>query len=302
MDVPDGPESDSRPAPRNHPLAVIGVLGMIIALVLGIGLVGNLTTEVTGVASAAPAVPGTASAKQGNATQQPRRSTKLEDNPLLKPGIPLAASTCSLPAFGRRPNQLQAYMAAEIGCLDSSWRPVLQAVNLPFETAELTLSSELGGCKSSDGSQRPTAFYCGMDNKLHMPVDTVLEDTGGIPSVIIGVLAHEYGHHVQELSGILSAAGRREEKAGHDTPAGLELSRRLELQANCFAGMFLASIAGRGSITKAAASNGAASFAEGGAEQSHGTPAHQGKWAEIGYQNNNTASCNTWVAPVGDVS
>ncbi|GAA0604375.1 hypothetical protein GCM10010174_21180 [Kutzneria viridogrisea] len=290
-----------RKQPReNNPFVVVGVLALVLLLVLGVGMVGTLTTEVEGVASAAPA---TATSTTSSAPAAPRRSLKLEDNPLLKPGKSLAASTCTLPQFGRSTAQLEAYFAAEIRCLDEAWRPVLQSVNLPFEPTRLTMDGEAGGCKAgTDTSERPTAFYCGADNRLHMPVDSVLEDTGGIPSVMIGVLAHEYGHHVQDLSGVLAAESRREFQAGRDSAAGNELSRRLELQANCFAGMFLASVAGRGSITKATATNGAASFAEGGAEQTHGSPAHQGRWAEVGYKDNNTASCNTWVAPPGDVS
>ena len=139
-------------------------------------------------------------------------------------------------------------------------------------------------------------------DELHMPVQSVLDGTDGIPAVVIGVLAHEYGHHVQDMSGILLAESRREKTAGRDTEAGLELSRRLELQANCFAGMFLASVAGRGSITKSMAATGAAAFADGGGEKDHGTAPNQGRWAQIGYQQNKTAACNTWAAPQGDVS
>lgn len=57
----------------------------------------------------------------------------------------------------------------------------------------------------------------------------------------LAVYAHEYGHHVQELSGISSEEWNQRVAAGVDSPVGLELSRRSELQAQCFSGMFLGS-------------------------------------------------------------
>ncbi|MFI9386202.1 neutral zinc metallopeptidase [Kutzneria sp. NPDC052558] len=262
----------------------LGALALVFLLVFGIDAIGP-TESVAGVAQA----------------EAPRAVVALATNPLLTYSASLAQNTCTLPKFGRGLEQLRAYLTAELSCLDAAWKPLVTALNMPFEPTTLVMDSSSGECRSRDDSS-PVAFYCGADNQLHMPIDTVLQGTDGIPAVIVGVLAHEYGHHVQDLSGILLAESRREQAAGRDTPAGLELSRRLELQANCFAGMFLASVAGRGSISRSMAADGAAAFADGGGESDHGSPAHQGRWAQIGYQENKTAACNTWAAAQGDVS
>jgi uncharacterized protein len=262
----------------------LGALAFVLLLVFGLGYLGP--TEAVG---------GTA------LPEPPRAVVALATNPLLTYSAPLAPNTCTLPKFGRDPAKLHAYLTAELACLDAAWKPVITALNMPFEPTKLTMDDSSGSCRSRDDGT-PVAFYCGVDNELHMPVESVLDGTDGIPAVVLGVLAHEYGHHVQDLSGILLAESRREQSAGRDTAAGLELSRRLELQANCFAGMFLASVAGRGSVSRSMASDGAAAFADGGGEKDHGTAAHQGQWAQIGYRENKTAACNTWAAAQGDVS
>ena len=264
------------------------VVYSIVALFIVVGVGGPFLAPTEAVAGVAQA-------------EAPHQVVALATNPLLTYPQSLAPGTCTLPKFGRTTDELRAYLEAELTCLDAAWKPVVSGINLPFESTKLTMDDSSGSCRARDGSA-PVAFYCGADNELHMPVQSVLDGTDGIPAVVIGVLAHEYGHHVQDMSGILLAESRREKTAGRDTEAGLELSRRLELQANCFAGMFLASVAGRGSITKSMAATGAAAFADGGGEKDHGTAPNQGRWAQIGYQQNKTAACNTWAAPQGDVS
>jgi len=264
------------------------VVYSIVALFIVVGVGGPFLAPTEAVAGVAQA-------------EAPHQVVALSTNPLLTCPQSLAPGTCTLPKFGRTTDELRAYLEAELTCLDAAWKPVVSGINLPFESTKLTMDDSSGSCRARDGSA-PVAFYCGADNELHMPVQSVLDGTDGIPAVVIGVLAHEYGHHVQDMSGILLAESRREKTAGRDTEAGLELSRRLELQANCFAGMFLASVAGRGSITKSMAATGAAAFADGGGEKDHGTAPNQGRWAQIGYQQNKTAACNTWAAPQGDVS
>jgi predicted metalloprotease len=111
-------------------------------------------------------------------------------------------------------------------------------------------------------------------------------------------LAHEYGHHVQALTGMLRAADSKIVDAGEETPAGLEMSRRIELQANCFAGMFL--VAASGSIGPGLAEEAAEDFhyamEEPPEKNAHGSPDNQGEWASNGFTTGVTSSCNTYAA------
>ena len=275
------------PIPQRGRVARFIVLSLV-ALVIVAGVGGPALGPTVAIAGAAQAEP-------------PRQVVALATNPLLTYSQSLAPNTCTLPKFGRAPEEMRAYLQAELTCLDAAWKPVVTALNMPFEQTKLTMDDSAGSCRSRDDGA-PVAFYCSTDNELHMPLQSVLEGTDGIPAVVVGVMAHEYGHHVQDMSGILLAESRREKTAGRDTTAGLELSRRLELQANCFAGMFLASVAGHGSVSRSMAADGAAAFADGGGEKDHGSAPNQGRWAQIGYQQNKTAACNTWAAPQGDVS
>jgi len=66
--------------------------------------------------------------------------------------------------------------------------------------------------------------------------------------------------------------------------------------------MFIASVAGRGSVSAKLARQSADSFRDTVADKSHGSVKHQVTWGRAGYDNNKTAACNTWLAPAGDVS
>ena len=102
--------------------------------------------------------------------------------------------------------------------------------------------------------------------------------------------AIEVAHHLETCEACAAAAAELTE-----TQAALEQLRREEVVVP------ESQEAELNAWVKAAPEN-AAAFADGGGEKDHGTAAHQGRWAEIGYQENKTAACNTWSAAQGDVS
>ncbi|MFD4638441.1 neutral zinc metallopeptidase [Lentzea sp. NPDC058436] len=291
----------TRPA-QNNPVLLAGVFVLVVAFVLGIGQLGR-PRLVTGhpladsrPASTAPAEPST--------PIRPRAVYRLADHPFLVKPVSLAPVTCSLPAFGVSDGQLAAYYAAGVECLDAAWGPLLSGANLPFDKPVLDASPTLkdGPCGAAPESDHAVAYYCGRNRTIYMPTSRMRENGGGeAPATHLATLSHEYGHHVQALTGLLRAADLKITDAGEKTPAGLEMSRRIELQANCFAGMFLNSASGRGSVTANLARQAQEDFKfaveEKPEDNAHGSAKNQVQWASAGFKANSTDACNTFAAP-----
>lgn len=298
---------------KNGPVAFAGVLTVVLALVLAVAVLGkddllDGVTTVAGTPVAAPGQPNAAGAPRGStepsttSAPKPRAVLQLATNPLLADGISLPAVTCTLPAIGRDSEQLRAYYQAAIGCLDQAWQPVLEKVNEPFSSPRLEIEAGRSLCGEAPSAEEATAYYCSGGKVIFMPTDRLLDQAGLSQAAHLAVLAHEYGHHVQALSGILTAAYEQGEKFDKDSPEKLELTRRAELQANCFSGMFIASVNGRGSVSAKLAKAAADSFRDTVADKTHGTVKHQVRWGKDGFDNNRTSACNTWVAPAEEVS
>ncbi|MBN6041589.1 neutral zinc metallopeptidase [Amycolatopsis sp. 195334CR] len=284
------------PPPRNSPVRVLGVLVLVVAIVAavalpGLGVVSFGETVVTG--QARPAGSGV------NAPGKPVYSTA--GNPLLAEGVELPQINCQLPSLRRSEEQLQAYYEAAMRCLDSAWQPTLERAGMAFATPVLQIKDETeSSCGGLPPKEEATAFYCPADNAIHMPRKRLLETVGTVQAAHLAVLAHEYGHHVQALSGIMEAAFEEMTAHGDDTPGEQQVTRRMELQANCFAGLFLASASGRGSVSKALAQQGVKEFENSIGSESHGTVPNQVKWAKAGFQKA-TSACNTFTAAEGEV-
>lgn len=303
------PEAEQR---RNSPLAIIAVLGLVLVVVLVIGAPGKFTTVVTGTplpgptiddkpnAAAPPA--STPAAPTGGTSARPRWQELTMANPLLTPGMQLPQVTCKLPGFGRSAEQLRAYYQAMIGCLDEAWRPLVTQAGRFFESPTLSVDDNPTSSCGTPNKQEAVAFYCPRDKGIFMPRNRVIESMGSNQGGHIMVLAHEYGHHVQAISQINHGMGLRMAGLAEDSPEYLELTRRMELQADCFSGMFISAAGGRGSISKSLSNSASSAFRSSVADKTHGSVKHQIQWGTAGVKNNNTSACNTWLAPAGEVS
>jgi len=122
---------------------------------------------------------------------------------------------------------LDAYWGSEAGKLGISYHAPGFVL---FDQATST------GCGSATSASGP--FYCPPDETIY--IDTTFYDVlrsrfgaSGGPLAELYVVAHEWGHHIQQLSGAFAAADRTDTGPGSD-------SIRLELQADCFAGAWAA--------------------------------------------------------------
>ncbi|MBK1786690.1 neutral zinc metallopeptidase [Prauserella cavernicola] len=243
-----------------------------------------------------PGAVGAADRPGADAAPDPR------DNALLTLSVPLPSVACSLPELGLDPSALQDYYDAEIRCLEQAWTPVLAEVGATVSGVSVRLDDDPSTrCGALPPATEATGLYCHLDDTIYLPHDRVLASLGPSTEAHLATVAHEYGHHVQRLSGILDMANRELGSYERDSPQDHELHRRVELQANCFAGLFLASASGRGSISAADAEAAVNDFRNWVDSDTHGSSETQLRWARAGFDDGTVATCDTWAVPSSHV-
>jgi hypothetical protein len=323
-------------------VSIIGIVALVGGLVAAIALFGGSSRHVAdaGYSSTYPSytyeytstypTPTHTTAETTERTTD--QSTTERSTPTSQPpsgphsvaktgGNPLFASSdyglqnisCSLSRWASDQSSATRFFQSGVACLDAMWSRMLAAADLPFETPHLsvpkTMSESSTPCGSGGTTTGVTPFYCPSNNTIYLPMDRMeIETWGNHPGPYLSILAHEYGHHVQNLSGISDAYGDQRYDAGADSATGLELSRRMELEAQCFSGMFLgsASVSG-GSVDKNIyneawnAQDRGDDYARNG-KRDHGTAKHNIFWWQHGATTNRNQQCNTWNSSAGDVS
>ncbi|ALG06752.1 hypothetical protein AOZ06_07260 [Kibdelosporangium phytohabitans] len=238
---------------------------------------------------------------------------KTKDNPLFAGENGTNVVTCNLPRWQSTAAAAQAFFTAAAPCLQNAWAPVMQRANLPFSPPKIVFPQGKRfstGCGAVTEKDNFAAFYCGPDATIYMPFEGLQTQTNGAKiGAYLAVFAHEYGHHIQALSGSLGAVFDQMYEVGPDSAAGLELQRRKELQAQCLGGMWFAGAwNGKGSITDQVSRDMLADGYTRGDDNNpnsprdHGKRANYGAWQEQGYRKNRTFQCNTYLAPANSVS
>jgi len=120
-----------------------------------------------------------------------------------------------------------------------TWTQIFAAQGLAYRHAKLVLfrNATYSGCGTAQAATGP--FYCPADEKIYIDLSfwDDLKRMGGDAGDFAQayVLAHELGHHIQKLTGI---EGRMRRLSQQDPREGNQLSVDLELQADCFAGIW----------------------------------------------------------------
>ncbi|MGW4741883.1 neutral zinc metallopeptidase [Nocardia xishanensis] len=232
------------------------------------------------------------------------------NNPLLTdPNATLIPADCDYTPWSTQVETARKFFETAAGCLESAWKPVLQKANLPFTPPALNVSASTADISTpcTGTTTNFAAFYCPANKTIYMPISQLQTDLFKDNWVVyLSVFAHEYGHHVQAMSGILRKANSERVDAGARSQRGLELSRRIELQAQCFNGMYLGSSEDGGSLSSAqigVARRDAHGRGDGPTDaRDHGSSENSGDWFEEGVDKNRTNQCNTFTAPAGRVS
>lgn len=217
---------------------------------------------------------------------------------------------------GAPTDQMGQFVAKVLGETEDVW-----SKQLPAETGKKYVPPVLvlysgqtqSGCGSAQSAMGP--FYCPLDQKLYL--DTAFFDDmktkigGGGDFAYAYVIAHEVGHHVQNLVGLLpkvQAAEKQADQQGQKAEAN-NLSVRTELMADCLAGAWANHMNQRhDNLTDAdlqqavntatAIGDDRLSRAAGRAAVpdsfTHGTSAQRVKWLSTGFKGGTIAGCNTY--------
>jgi len=208
---------------------------------------------------------------------------------------------------------MRRFLAHVLGGTGAVWATVLpQQTGVQYQPATLVLydGATRSGCGGARAAMGP--FYCPIDKKVYLDTsffrDMKTKYGGGGDFAYAYVVAHEIGHHVQDLLGILDKVDAAKERVSQ-TQANA-LSVRVELQADCLAGVWAANanqkwkILEQGDVEKAIATAQAIgddrlqTAARGYAVPdsfTHGSSAARAKWLTAGLKSGRVDSCNTFA-------
>ena len=206
--------------------------------------------------------------------------------------------------------------SATLDSLDTFWGAALPAAGGQFSMPEAVsfrsaVSTACGNASSSTGP-----FYCPPDATIYVDVSFFdqLAQLGAEDGPLAEqyVIAHEYGHHIQQITGVMDQADRQGAGAESD-------SVRVELQADCYAGMWAGNAASTVDpdtgvtylepITQAQLQNALGAAEAVGddniQEQSgggvnpdswtHGSSEQRQRWFTTGYEQGTLAACDTFA-------
>jgi predicted metalloprotease len=238
-------------------------------------------------------------------------TTPSDESDLLDrlPGVPGPTESTRPPESPDGPG-CDAFLRNVFEDVQTMWRRAFEEAGARYTPATLTIFRDEvhTGCGTESAKVGP--FYCPADHGVYL--DTrffdALARTAGVELGDFAqafVVAHEVAHHVQTLLGILQRVRGLDEK----DPAGANTrSVRLELQADCFAGVWKHSRYQRGKLTESHLADALRAAAVVGADfqqlsatgtiqpedWTHGSSAQRQQWLTTGFEQGRPAACDTF--------
>jgi uncharacterized protein len=190
-----------------------------------------------------------------------------------------------------------------------TWTQIFQKEGLQYQRAKLVVFRDLTPSACGTGQAASGPFYCPSDGKVYLDLAFFdeLDRRFGAPGDFAQayVIAHELGHHVQKLIG---TSDRVQEAMESDRRNANEYSVRLELQADCYAGIWAASASKRGVLETGDVEEGMGAASAVGDDRmqemsgrgvnpdafTHGSAAQRVEWFRRGLQSGRISDCDTF--------
>jgi uncharacterized protein len=202
---------------------------------------------------------------------------------------------------------------------EDTWTPLFQAAGRQYVPTTLRLYSgrDVSGCGAASSAAGP--FYCPADQRVYIDLaffNELIQRFGGPEDAASAgsfaqayVVAHEVGHHVQNLLGIEEQVRRAQQRGSEEQQNALQV--RMELQADCFAGVWAHHAKqARQNIDSNDVDDGLAAAAAVGDDMiqkrtqgyvvpesfTHGSAAQRQQWFGRGFEQGTVEACDTFGA------
>ncbi|OOF61961.1 KPN_02809 family neutral zinc metallopeptidase [Rodentibacter pneumotropicus] len=225
-------------------------------------------------------------------------------------GTPSFSSQSSQRLETQEEQQLAGLSKVVLADTETVWRNYFKQMGYQYQEPVMVLYNGATSTACGTGQSAMGPFYCPNDRKVYLDLSFYNDMKNKLgaagDSAFAYVIAHEVGHHVQNLLGVLGQVHRAQQST--DRKTANQLSVKLELQADCFAGVWAnqavkSGLFERGDEEKAF--NAAEAVGDDRLQKrgqgyvvpdsfTHGTSAQRLTWFRKGLQTGNPSQCETF--------
>ena len=232
---------------------------------------------------------------------------------LLSGGAPQQVQQQSQPGSSKAPadDRESQFVATTLAYTEDAWAQVFREQGAQYQPARLVLFENSTGTACGRGESATGPFYCPGDSTVYIDLGffRTMQQRFNVEGEFAQayVIAHEVGHHVQNLLGISNKVHAAQQRASETQ--GNALSVRLELQADCFAGVWAKRTNKEKQILESGdvetALNAASAIGDDALQRqsrgvvvpdsfTHGSSAQRVRWFQRGLESGEVSACNTF--------
>ena len=224
---------------------------------------------------------------------------------------------------GQPTSQTGQFVSAVLGSTEVTWKAIFQEQGQTYRPPRLVMfaNATRSACGAAQSAMGP--FYCPGDRQVYLDTsffrDLEVRFRGCTGKACnfsrAYVIAHEVGHHVQNLLGILPKAQQQQQSLSNRAEAN-RIQVRVELQADCFAGVWANRAEAKWKFIDPGDIDAALQTASAIGDDmlqrraqgrvvpdsfTHGTSEQRKRWFSIGFKEGKVAACNTFAAPAASL-